>query len=48
MVVPDVVVPDVLVEFADEELWVPQAGSTKVAMTAAAAARNRDVGTPQP
>jgi hypothetical protein len=40
--------PDVLVELADEELWVPHAGSTKAAMTAAAAARNRRVGTPQP
>src|ERR1700704_5651879 len=39
--------PDVLVELA-EELWVPQAGSTKAAMTAAAAAKNRRVGTPQP
>jgi hypothetical protein len=42
------VVRDVLVELADEELWVPQAGSTKAAMTAAAAAKNRRVGTPQP
>lgn len=40
--------PDVLVELADEELWVPQAGSPMVAMTAAAAAKNRRVGTPQP
>ena len=38
-------VPDVLVELADDELWVPQAGSTKVAMTAAAAAKNRGMGT---
>jgi hypothetical protein len=40
--------PDVLVELADEELWVPQAGSTRAAMTIAAAAKNRRVGTPQP
>jgi hypothetical protein len=40
--------PDVLVELADEELWVPQAGSTRAAMTVAAAAKNRRVGTPQP
>jgi hypothetical protein len=38
----------VVVELADDELWLPQAGSTDAAMIAAAAARNRRVGTPQP
>jgi hypothetical protein len=38
----------VVVELADDELWLPQAGSTDAAMITAAAARNRRVGTPQP
>src|ERR1700749_2190238 len=37
---------DVLVELADEELWVAHAGITEAAMTTAAAATNRRVGTP--
>lgn len=44
----DVVEPVVLVELADEELWLPQAGSTKATVSAAAAVTNRLEGTGQP
>jgi hypothetical protein len=40
--------PVVLVELADEELWLPQAGRARAAMTAAAAAANRLQDTGQP
>ena len=40
--------PAVFVELAEDELWLPQAGSTDAAMIAAAAAQNPRLGTPQP